>query len=500
MKIEWNFVGILGARGMRLTVGLAMMFVYARAFGVSATYDGWIWAVGIVNSAGMILFGPITETIRASYSSIESQEGQAAAEQYIATVAVMMIGGATFFAISAFVLIPELVTLLLPDSSEHLPSAYYFLYALAPSLALSQVVAVLTAHLNCRNKIYAPELAGIVGGGMGLAFIIAFPGLPEAWLLLGSYYLALLAPLVAGASFWPLLFAALSKLEWNAFRSHSLHALGFSTPLLLPYALGQILALVERQYALAAGIGALSVLSYAFFARNTVQAIFTAALSTLAVPTMARAWNVADTEPFRFSLIKWVQQCLMLATISMSVLFGFSDLIPSLLFGGNISVEHRALLGELLRFYAVAIAALVLFLVAGSGLLAARYAKTYAACSALACLVSLAFLFAFFPQIGVVAVPIAVAISHFLAASLMLRAIISVDASRLIAGAGARMLVIVLVGSAFHELDLAIAEQLGLVARSVAGALIAMMIATAWWAFEHWLGRNSERSVSTIEG
>lgn len=498
MKLEWNFLGILGARGVRLMLGLAIMFVYARVFGASATYDGWIWALGIVNAVGMMLFGPITETIRASYSSIESQEGQAAAEQYIATVAVMMIGGATFVAIGAVVLIPDLVTLLLPEHSVHRPAAYYFLHALAPSLVLSQVVAVLTAHLNCRNKIYAPELAGTVGGGIGLAFIIAFPGLPATWLLLGSYYLALLAPLAAGASFWPSLFAALRKLEWSAFRSHSLHALGFSIPLLLPYALGQILALVERQYALEAGIGALSVLSYAFFARNTVQAIFTAALSTLAVPRMARAWRVADTEPFRFVLGKWVQQCLMLTTIGMSVLFGLSDLVPPLLFGGNISVEHQALLGQLLRFYAVSIAALVLFLVAGSGLLAAHQAKTYAACSALACVVSLAILFAFFPQIGVVSIPIALAISHFLAASLMLRAIIPVDASRLIAGAGARMLVILAVGSTLHGLDLAIAEEVGLVARFAAGALIAIMIAGIWWAGEHWLGRNSVRTVPTI--
>lgn len=498
MTVRWHFVGLLGARGAKLTVGLAILFVYARIFGVSATYDSWIWALGIVNAVGMMVFGPIVETIRASYSNIEKRKGRAAADQYIASVAVMMIGGAICVAIGTALLIPALVGALLPKNSGHGSTASFFLCALAPSLVLAQAVAVVTAHLNCRDKIYAPELAGIVGGGTGLGLIIAFPTLPATWLLLGSYYLTLLIPLVAAASFWPMLFQVIFKLNGRAFRSHAYEALSLSAPLLIPYALGQVLAVLELQYALKGGTGALSILSYALFARNTVQAIFSAALSALAVPELARVWDAADPGSFRLIFGNWVRQCLTLATFAMILMFGFSDLVPLLLFSDNVTVNHQALLGELLRFYAIAITAVVLFLVAGSGLLAARRAKTYAVFSALACVASIALLLALFPKIGVVAIPVGLAVSHSLAAGLMLRAINPTDFWRVIMEAGTRMIVIFALGSALHGLDFTIAESFGIAGRLAAGALIPIMLVGVWWIVETRLGRKTALSVPTI--
>ncbi|WBH15103.1 lipid II flippase MurJ [Sphingomonas radiodurans] len=497
MRLQWNFVGLLGARGAKLTLGLAMMFVYARIFGASATYDAWIWALGIVNAAGMLLFGPITETIRASYASIDSREGRAAAEQYIATIAVIMIGGAILVAGAAALTLPLLAAGLAPQQSGQEPAATFFLYALAPSLALSQVVAVLTAHLNCHSRIYAPEIAGTVGGCIGLGFIVAFPQLPATWLLPGSYYIALFMPLLVGASFWPQLVRVLWHLEGSAFRRHAREALGFSMPLLLPYALGQAGGVVERQYALLAGTGALSILSYAFFARNTVQAVFTAALSALAVPALARAWDAEDTGPFRATLAHWAHQCLMLVTIGMVTLFGLSDTIPPLLFGDNITAGQQSLLSELLRFYAVAIVTVVLYLMGGSALLAARRGKTYAALGTLASLIALALLLILFPVIGIIAIPIGLAISHALAAGLMFRAIDPADGWQILRDAGLRILVIVAAGSALRGADTVLSAEFGLLERLVAGSGLAMLLGGLWWLAEHWLGRDTMRSTPT---
>ena len=151
----------------------------------------------------MLLFGPITETIRASYASIDQRDGSLAAEQYIATVAVLMIGSAIGVCTVSMLVLPLAATQFVPQQSGQGPSATFFLYALGPSLILSQMVAILTAHLNCRNRVYAPEVAGILGGCVGLIFIVVFPSFPAVWLLIGSYYIGLLAPLAVGASFWP---------------------------------------------------------------------------------------------------------------------------------------------------------------------------------------------------------------------------------------------------------------------------------------------------------
>ena len=498
MVTNWNFVGLLGARGAKLGVGLAILFVYARIFGATDTYDSWIWALGVVNALGMMVFGPIVETIRASYSAIEIKSGRSAASQYIATVAVMMIGGAAFLATSTTLLFPALAEALLPQNLGHGHMAIFFVSALTPSLILSQAVAVITAHLNCQGKIYAPEFAGTMGAGLGLALILGFPNLHPTSLLLGSYYLTLLIPLVAAPTFWPMLFRVASKLDWRTFRTHAHEALILSTPLLVPYALGQILAVLELQYALQTGTGVLSILSYALFARNTVQAIFTAALSALVVPMLARIWDATDAEPFRLAFAHWVQQCLILVTVGMTLLFGFSDLVPLLLFGVNVTVENQALLGELLRFYAIAITAVVLFLVAGSGLLAARRAKAYASYGTLACLVSIILLITLFPIIGVVAIPVGLAVSHSLAACMMLRAINPSSSWRVIGSAGTRMTIILTLGSALHTFDFAMAERLGLSGRFTASMLVTIILVGVWWAIERRLRAPTAHSAPHI--
>jgi peptidoglycan biosynthesis protein MviN/MurJ (putative lipid II flippase) len=264
---------------------------------------------------------------------------------------------------------------------------------------------------------------------------------------------------------------------------------------LLPYALGQASAVVERQYALLAGTGALSILSYAFFARNTVQAVFTAALSALAVPALARTWDAADTVPFRTELAHWVRQCLMLATLGMIVLFGLSDMIPALLFGDNITVQHQLLLGKLLQIYAVAILAVVLYLIGGSALLAARRGKTYAVLGSIASLTSLLMLIALFPLIGIVAIPVGLGVSHALAAGLMFRAIDRSDAWRIMCDAALRMFVIVTAGSALRGVDALFAVVPGLLTRLAADSVAAAILGGLWWLVEHRLGRDAMSPV-----
>ncbi|WP_126053562.1 lipid II flippase MurJ [Sphingomonas sp. S-NIH.Pt1_0416] len=490
MKLQLNFIGLLGARGAKLTLGLATMFAYARIFGVSATYDAWVWALGLVNALSMLLFGPITETIRASYASIDQRDGRLAAEQYIATVAVLMIGSAIGVCIVSMLVLPLAATQFVPRQSGQGPSATFFLYALGPSLILSQMVAILTAHLNCRSRVYAPEVAGILGGCVGLVFIVVFPRLPAAWLLIGSYYIGLLAPLAVGASFWPEVIRALSHLEWPIFRRHAREALIFSLPLLLPYGFGQLGGIVERQYALLAGTGALSVLSYAFFARNTVQAVFTAALSALAVPALARSWNTHDTAPFRTTLAHWLHQCLMLATVGMIFLFGLANVVPPLLFGKAITADHQILLAQLLRFYAVAIVAVILYLLGGSALLAARRGKTYATLGAAASLASLLLLVLLFPLIGIAAIPIGVAISHMLAAMLMFRSIHRAEMWRVLGNAALRIGAILVGGSVVQAVGYALPMTSGLLLRTAIMGMAALLIAGAWWLVEHRLGRK----------
>lgn len=479
-----DFVGLLAARGAKLAVGLATMFVYARMFGVTVTYDAWIWSLGIVNAAGLILFGPITETIRASFAAIDRQEGRVAAEQYLVTVAVLMVGTSIVAMFGAMAILPSLATVLIDDRSGQSDAAIFFVYMLAPSVVVSQLVAVLTAHLNCFGKVYPPEIAGILGGAMGLLFVIVLPELPAHWLLLGSYYAGLIAPLFIGASFWPGLLRMLRQLDAAAFRRHAREALAFSSPLLLPYALGQVSGLVERQYALQAGAGVLAVLSYALFARNTVQAVFTAALSALAVPALSRAWDPNDRRAFRHAAREWAHQCLMLVTMGMIVLFGLSDLMPGLLFGAKIDAGAQLLLAKLLRCYAVAIIAVILYLIGGSMLLAARKGKTYASLGALAGVASTLALVAFFPLLGILAVPVALGGSHAGAAWMMFKAIDRADARWILIQASIHTLIALVFGWMVRWIGVAVAPIVPVSGRLALCLVAAGAVCGVWWALD----------------
>lgn len=412
MSLRRDFVGLLIARGLKLAVGLATIFVYARMFGVSATYDGWIWSLGVVNAVILMVFGPITETIRASYTAIDHKEGRAAAEEYIATVAVIMIGGASLLAFIASACFPMLAKFSYAGSADQAETATFFLYVLAPSLLVSQAVAILTAHLNCRGSFFPPEIAGIIGGAGGVLFIVMFPNLPALWVLPISYYIGLAAPLVVGASFWPALLHSVLRLNRAAFRRHGVGALAFSTPLLLPYALGQLSGLIERQYALLAGTGVLAVLSYSLFARNTVQAVFSSAISSLAIPSLTRQWDPADTAPFWDDIRHWIHQCLTVLTMGMMVMFGLAGLVPAILFRADIGAEAQALLTTLLHCYAIALISVIIYLVGGAALLGARKGKTYAILGAGCGAVSTLLVIVLFPYLGVVGIPIALGVSH----------------------------------------------------------------------------------------
>jgi len=489
VNLRRDFVGLLGARGLKLLVGLATIFIYARMFGVSATYDAWVWSLGIVNAAILMLFGPITETIRASYTAIDHNEGRAAAEDYIATVAVMMIGGGVLLALVAAAGFPLLVQLAYRESADQADSAMFFLYMLTPSVLVSQAVAVLTAHLNCRGSFFPPEIAGIIGGAAGVLFIVVFPDLPARWVLPISYYIGLTAPLVVGASFWPALSQSLRRLTLTSFRRHGGEALAFSMPLLFPYALGQASGLIERQYALLAGTGVLAVLSYALFARNTVQAVFSSAISSLAIPALARRWDATDTAPFWDEVRHWVHQCLTVLTMGMMVMFGFAGLAPAILFRADIGAEAQTLLTTLLHCYAIALISVILYLVGGSALLGARRGKTYAVLGAGCGAVSILLVIALFPRLGVLSIPIALGVSHLGAGWLMFNVFGRAGAWWIVSRAALCAVVIGLGGTGIQYVDqIAHNAAFPIFARLAVGLAVSAILCGLWWLLARHLG------------
>ncbi|WHU03008.1 lipid II flippase MurJ [Sphingomonas sp. NIBR02145] len=487
MAVQLDFVGLITVRGLKLGVGLVTIFVFARIFGVSAMYDAWVWSLGLVNAISLMVFGPFVETFRATYAKFQHGEGQAAADKYIASVSVGVVVGALVIGLGLVALLS------LSDDMFGLAStggltgdATRFVLLLLPGLVLSQLVAVLTAYMNCVGVVYRPEIAGTLGGAIGTAFIVLFPRLPAVELLLVSYYLGVLAPLAVSFDFLRTVVSRLRQLKWSELRFYVRAATLVALPLFVPYLLGQASGLLERQYAALAGVGGLSVLSYALFARSTLQAVFTSALASLALPQLSHAFQRDGEAAFRGVTDIWVRQCLLVGGAAVVFLYGFSDIAVTILFGKHGLSNSALALAPLLRWYAPALVSVILYLLGGVSLLAAGKGKSYAFAGSLGQVVSMAMVVGFFPRLGLVALPLALCVSHAIAAALMFRA----------AGRGAlrdlgvlalpRLAVMALAAIGLREIDLLLAlDAQALTVRIVFSGLVFALLAGIVWFVEH---------------
>lgn len=212
----------------------------------------------------------------------------------------------------------------------------------------------------------------------------------------------------------------------------------FSAPLFLSYGAGQLNSLLEKYIASLIGVGVISSINYAVQIKGSFQAIITSVMFTLVVPSLTRASAKIDGAEFFVLLKEALTLALIFLLFVIPILFGTADALAETIIGSSqTTLEDVIDLAWLIRLYGAALLPVVLFVVFGVALLAQQKSGPYALLGIGAQVFSAILLIGTFGAIGKAAFPIALFVSHMIAALFMLRAINTQQRGMLIARAGA---------------------------------------------------------------
>jgi peptidoglycan biosynthesis protein MviN/MurJ (putative lipid II flippase) len=412
-------------RAAKLGFAVMSLMLYGRLFGIGLRMDAWVFASSLVAAAGMMAWGPVNEIARSRFLQQVARDGFAAAAQGATRLLRVTALGSALMALLLWFAGPWLLSILYVGAQHGGGLLVLRVFALMlPSLVLSQILALGSAYLNCCAVIYAPEWIGV---GAALVSLVSVYGLEPAlgvYSLVVGYYLGLLLSVGSvllllmrrrflGASWRPLAGPAVFDYLW------------FSAPLFLSYGAGQANGLLEKTLASSLGVGMVASVNYSSQIKATLQAVITSVLFSIAVPRLTQAANDGAATPSFAVAWRDVQRVVVLFLVAVvPPLWGGANLIAVVLFGkGRVSVDQLALISGLIRSYLIALVPVSLYLVHGVALLAQQKSRSYAVWGVAAQLLSAAFSLALVSKLGAQAFPLALLLSHSLAAVAMARVV-----------------------------------------------------------------------------
>jgi peptidoglycan biosynthesis protein MviN/MurJ (putative lipid II flippase) len=407
-------------RFAKLGLALVSLIVYGRVFGVGLQMDAWVFASGVVAAAGMLTWGPVNEIARSRFLQQVGRDGfEQAARDATRLLRVTALGAAAL-SLVLWGCGPRLVAWLYAGIDAQGAALMLQLFALLlPALVLGQMLALTSAYLNCCGVIYTPEWVGIAAGLFSLFFVVIGAAPWGVHALVAAHYAGLTISLTG--SWWLLHRQGFLGACWRPLIGPGVRDyLHFATPLYLSYGAGQANAVLERSLATSLGPGSVSSLNYSAQIKSTLQAVITSVLFSLAVPRLTRAVVEQDGKAF-WPAWRDVQGVVTLFLLGvLPPMIAGASLIVQVLFGlQRLDVAQADIMVDLIRAYLLALVPVSLYLVHGSALLARQRGRIYAAWGVITQAMSIALLLALLPQLGIRAFPVALFVSHSIAAIAM---------------------------------------------------------------------------------
>jgi len=419
--VKRQFLQLATLRGVKLGLAVMSLILYGRLFGIGLQMDAWVFASGLVASAGMMAWGPVNEIARSRFLQQATRDGFASAARGATKLLRFTAMGSVLLALLLWFAGPWLLSILYAGAHNDGKVLVLRVFALIlPSLVLSQVQALGSAYLNCCGVIYAPEWIAVGATLTSLVSVFGLASMLGVYALVVAYYLNLL--LSVGCVLILLLRRRFLGAPWRPLAGPAvLDYLWFSAPLFLSYGAGQANGLLEKALSSSLGVGMVASVNYSSQIKSTLQAVITSVLFSLAVPRLTHAVT-SGTDEIEFAVVwREVQRVVMLFLLAvLPLVWGGADLIAAVLFGkARVSADQLGLIAGLIRFYLVALVPVSLYLVHGVALLAQQKGRSYALCGVVSQLMSAAFSLSLLPVLGVQAFPLALLLSHSVAAVAM---------------------------------------------------------------------------------
>jgi putative peptidoglycan lipid II flippase len=418
-----QFILLASLRSLKLGLTVAVLLVYARLFGIGITMDAWIFASGTAAAVLMALWGPVNEIVRSRFVRQVAGHGEPHARASAASLLVFTTLASLVLCGGLALCAPWIVDTLYAaaEASRAQDLVVGLFLVMLPSVAIGQVLGLATAYMNCYDVIYAPEFMGIAASGINLACVLVLSPALGIYALAFGYYLGAAFSLAVVLRFlWKKGFFG-SFGGWPAVALDARAIVTFALPLYFTFGAGQLNGVLEKYLASLMGVGVISSVNYASQIKATLQAVLTSVLFSLIVPRLTNAAAQPGAPDFRPMFRSAQRMGMAFLGVVLPFIFGTAEGLAVALFGDALSapsgVQDMALL---IRLYVVALVAVVLYLVYGVALLAQQQGRVYAALGVLAQGVSALICVLLFRSVGAAVFPLALAVSHLLAALLML--------------------------------------------------------------------------------
>lgn len=405
---------------LKLLVGILNLSLTAKYFGVSFDKDSWLLSLSLILFLDLAIWGPINETFRSKFIFLRSENGEIYALNKTKSL-VFFSFLISFLLICLIFIFPELLANIIAPTYygvQHDKLVKMILIA-APILLITQFSAIFTSVLNAYESFFIPEIAGFVTSVINYFLLILLVPYIGIYSLIISYYTGAIILFI-------LLYFQLKKLNILLFNFKSVKFSDFklffifALPFFLPYAFGQISAILEKILVVRIGVGDLSALDYSRKFTDIIVNVFTSVLLTILVPILSSKF----IEKNHFEFVKFFKEIFQLGMIFLALIipvFTSSSLSIIIIFfdKGKISYDKLIEISNLSILYSWSLLSIFTYLIFGISLLASNRSKKYAFWGVIAQIITILMNLILINRIGIYIFPVSLLLSHLISGVVM---------------------------------------------------------------------------------
>ncbi len=365
-KLNTRAAGIVGIAVLCSRVlGLAREQVFAALFGGGLLLDAFTVAFRIPNLLrDLFAEGALSTAFVTTFSRTFQQDGAAQAFRLASRVATLAIVAISAITILGILFAPQLVGVLAPGFDASKAALTVTLTRIMwPFILLVSVSALVMGLLNARNVFGIPAMAssffnlGSIVGGVAVGWWLdpyfgprGLMGMAVGTLIGGAMQLGMQLPALRrlGYVFRP-------EFTWRDPRVREV--LRLMGPSVIAGASTQVNVMINSVFASELGNGPPSWLSIAFRLMQLPLGVFGVALSTVALPLLARLAAAGNEDGFRSELARGIRLAFLMTIPSTMGLIVLAEPIISVLYQhGRFTAEQTHGAAGALQYYALGLA------------------------------------------------------------------------------------------------------------------------------------------------
>ena len=405
---------------IKIPISLWIYVLMANFFGVSKEKDVWLVAYTLIISIDLAIWGPLNDIFRTKFIFLKSEEGEEKAVErtrsllfYIIIISILIMGVILIF--------PDVfINFIAPNyQGDTLLLLRSIIRILAPILLINQLTLILTSVLNAYNTFYVPEIAAFITQLITIAILFIAVKYLGIYSLVASTYvglLVLLGLLVLFISKKKINLLQLSKPSFKDFQLFFIYAL----PLFLPYLVGQVNIIYEKQLLSFLPTGAVSVLDFGKKFPDMLSGIMNSVIFTVLIPNITKHFYSNKAIEFNKDFANFIKLGLLILGFFFVFMFFGADEIVNIFYKKS-TIDSRSLqqIAILSILYSLSIIGVFFYVLFGVGVLSMGKNKLNGIIGVFTQISVIVFNFIFIQKWGIYTFPMSILLVHLLSAIYM---------------------------------------------------------------------------------